>query len=114
MHVITRPERATPEWLTEVLRRCGMLDDAQVTSLSAELVLDYNSQIFRLTPIYSVADHHCPPTLILKLKEGGGARDELAVAHAFEPHGRQLPMFVRWYDAAYSPEQDAGHFLMAD
>jgi hypothetical protein len=114
MHVLTSIGQATPQWLTDVLRRRGIMARAEVLSLTADLILDYNSRVFRLTPTYCNSEPQLPLTLILKLKQGSGARDELTLAQKFAPHLDRLPMLVPLYDAVYCDQQDAGHFLMPD
>ena len=48
MVVIFHPDQVTPDWLTEVLRGAGVLRRGHVKNLRHELVLKYNSSIYRL------------------------------------------------------------------
>jgi hypothetical protein len=112
--VISDPGEVSPAWLSDVLRGARVLPSGNVASLSHELILEYNSMIYRLHVRYDDAPPEAPATLILKLKEGNGARDELALGRRFDPHRAHLPMLLAWYHAAYSARDDRGHFLMRD
>src|SRR5205814_1064541 len=113
--VISHPDQVTPDLLTEILQASAVLIRGHVKNLRHELVLEYNSSIYRLHLGYGDdAAPDAPTTLILKLKQGAGARDELELGRKFEPHRAKLPMLLGWYDAAYSPQEDRGHFLMRD
>ena len=112
--VISHPDQVTSRWLSEVLRAAGVLARGWVENVRYELVLEYNSSIYRLHPGYSCDAPDAPATLILKLKQGAGARDEFELGRKFDPHRAKLPMLLGWYDAAYSAREDRGHFLMRD
>src|ERR1051326_7275772 len=115
MNVITDVKQVTCDWLSDVLRREGVLARGAVKGVTSETVLVYNSEICRLSLRYSnSAPAMAPKTVILKMKDGGGAKDELMFHEALGEDRAKLPMLLGWYDAAYSPELDAGHFLMRD
>src|SRR5436190_2220011 len=113
--IIADPNEVTACRVTEVLCRSNVLRSGRVERVRHKLVSRYNSSIYRLHLTYSPdADPDAPSSVILKVKSGEGARNELAIGQRFAPHQKGLPMLMSWYDAAYCDERKVGHFLMRD
>jgi thiamine kinase-like enzyme len=120
---ITDVEQVNPEWLTQVLRKKGVLTQGQVTAVHKKpSQTTLTSLIFRLEASYSNdAPASAPSCLLLKMSgpdvdavlSSMPGKTEIAfyttVADAMSD-----PPTVRCYDAAYSPETGESHLLLAD
>jgi hypothetical protein len=121
--VITQPEQATPEWLTQVLQRSGALPQGRVNQAQAEVATSYTSTIVRLRPTYSAdAPETAPARLFLKLARldstqrvvGDERRRREVELHNRLVSQMPFPPVARCYDAAYSLETGATHLLFQD
>src|SRR2546421_5766455 len=120
---LRRAEEATPEWLTEVLRRGGVLDRGRVVAVnlkSSRTLLV--SDIFHLEVAYSHdAAPAAPARLFLKISRPV-FQPEAATDHSrkeVEFYTRVAPLMhdppiPRCYDAAFSAEGRAAHLLLED
>src|SRR5947207_927534 len=97
--VITAADQVTPEWLTAVLRREGVLERGAVVAVNA-------SSLPHLTLSYSPdAPADAPTSLFLKFGRRSGPASEVghlevAVYRVLAPFRDDLPMLLRCYDAA--------------
>jgi hypothetical protein len=120
--LITDIEQVTPDWLTDVLRKAGMLEHGQVTgveknpttpirgSLTARLGLSYSPETLPVVP----------GRLFLKINRReaefgvpGLGRAEPEFYNAVAESMDTLPV-VPCYDAVYSAEAGGYHLLLAD
>src|SRR5262245_51100605 len=115
--VITDVENLSPEWLSDVLRKNGLLESGQVLGIRPLLTKTLQvSKVIRLAVDYSRdASATAPETLFLKLSKPNSSitnRSEIAfytgVGHLAS--GR----LVRCYDAAFSEETNSSHLIMED
>jgi hypothetical protein len=110
---ITNAEQVTPEWLTAVLRREGVLERGEVVAVNA-------SSLPHLALTYSPdAPAGVPASLYLKFGRRSGPASavghlEVAVYRALAPFRDDLPMLLRCYDAALDTAADASHLLLTD
>jgi thiamine kinase-like enzyme len=109
-------ERATPDWLTGVLRERGVLSGGRVMSVDRRASTILNSYSYHLEVSYSDdAPGDAPRRLFLKMsKEPEWGREEVAFYRFVQDKGADLPMLVPCYDAAYSEESGMSHMLLAD
>jgi len=121
-NVITDIEQVTPDWLTSVLRKAGVLEHGQVTAVEKQTTtLIHGAFSARLSLSYSAdAPADAPWRLFLKMNAreaafgipGLGKREPEfynAVAGSMD----SLPV-VPCYDVAYSAEAGGYHLLLAD
>lgn len=91
----------TPEWLTTVLRRAGVLERGEVVAVDL-------ARLPHLAPTYSAAaSADAPAHLFLKGDRTGNVSLEVAAYRALAAHRAELPMLLRCYDAA-SGDADGG------
>ena len=121
--VITEPEQATPEWLTEVLRQSGCLPDGKVIQAQATAVPTYPSTIVRLTLTYTDdTPSTAPAHLFLKLSRPDPQQRVVGSEQRckeVEFHNRVVAMMahppvVRCYQAVYCTQTGASHLLFDD
>jgi hypothetical protein len=114
------PEAAQAEYLTEALRRCGLLADGRVSGVAVESSrATLLSRIIRLRLSYDGAAAEAPRSMILKtgLPERANARwnggpSEVAFYTQIAPlSGRVVP---RCIDARWDAEANAWHLLLED
>jgi hypothetical protein len=110
------PDAATPEHLTDTLRRNGVLSAGRVRDVTTDAPTDtLVSRIVRLRLTYEGLAEEAPPTLILKICKPG--RD---------PEGREVQFYksvapatpagllLRCFDAEHSPQAKSWHLLLED
>lgn len=119
--VLTDLDQATPDWLTMILQREGVLDRGQVVAVTQEEVAS-SSQVAHLTLMYTPDVSVAAPThLLLKIADPNLERmmpqrnvREVQFYHVVAPLVADLPV-VHCYDAAYQrAEVDRFHLLLAD
>ena len=112
-------EQVTPAWLTEALRRQGVLGDGGVLRFDVELERTLHiSQVFHLAVKYSAgAPADAPARLFLKISrptlQPHFSRKEVEFYHTVAPRAPELPL-IRCYDAAFSGASGAAHLLLDD
>lgn len=115
---ITDIEQVSPEWLTHVLRKKGVLTQGQVTAVHKKPSQPtLTSLIVRLEASYSDdAPISVPSRLFLKIaKPDFGAIGKTEIAfYTTVADAMSDPPTVRCYDAVYSPETGASYLLLAD
>ena len=117
--VLRKAEEATPEWLTEVLRRAGRLARGgvaavRVAATSTLLV----SEVARLEVTYTRdATRDAPASLFLKLSRPGVAnnlgRAEVEFYGSVVPEMKDPPVPL-CFDAAFDPATGLSHLLLED
>jgi len=111
--VITHRDQVTPNWLTAVLKREGVLDRGEVHTVDS-------ARLPYLEVGYSPdAPDSAPPRLFLKLQQrrniaGGNGRPEVQAYQAWGKLRADLPMLLRCYDAAYDDDRSISHLLLQD
>ena len=125
--LITDIEQVTPAWLTDTLRRSGVLDRGRVaavrktppkstiTSLISRLELSYSADAPPTAPAHLFLKYSNPafnpPT------PAEGEHKEVAFYHLVAKQITMAmadPPVIRCYDAHYSPETGKGHLLLDD
>ena len=117
--VLTSAAEATPEWLTETLRRSGALEAGHVLAVDHQSVPGRASKFLKLQ--YSPdAPADAPKRLFLKLTDTdirlgvpGLGKVEPEFYNAVADSNANLPL-VRCYDAVYSAEKGCNHLLLDD
>jgi hypothetical protein len=122
-NVLRRAEEATPEWLTEALRRRGRLERGgvaavRVASSSTHLVSNTSRLEIAYTPD---APKGAPPSLFLKLPRPvfqpeaaqNHSRMEVEFYASVAPEMRDPPVPL-CYDAAFDPATGDAHLLLED
>lgn len=66
MDVPGRLREVTPEWVTELLRGAGALNEARVTGVGPELIGHFSNQVWRLVLTYDRTEPGAPAALVLK------------------------------------------------
>jgi hypothetical protein len=109
--VITSIEQVTPEWLTEALRRAGVLPVGEVAAVEARSAATTTATAIPINLRYSDdAPESAPRKLFLKL---GRRKSEVDFYHHIYPALRDVPT-IRCYDAAFANELGCSHLLMDD
>lgn len=118
---MTLPKAAEPAYLTEVLRKAGVLDEGRVADVTIETSFaTVLSHIFRLRLAYADAAAAAPTTLILKAgladRPGGpwfGGRHEVAFYRDLAP---AMPAGItpRCFDAQSDADTGTWHLLLED
>jgi hypothetical protein len=109
----------TPEWLTAVLRREGLLGSSEVKSIRVEDVRTLLvSSVARLEVVYSTeTDATAPAHLFLKMSkpelQAHFSRREVEFYNTVARESDDLPL-IRCYDARFSEESCASHILLDD
>lgn len=110
----------SPAWLTDALRRTGVLAAGTVTGVEQRASAAFNSNLAHLVVTYSAdAPPTAPRRFVLKRNlqapwaAQAGAR-EVAFYRATAPLSERLPMLVPCYDAAFDPTTRTGHLLFLD
>jgi hypothetical protein len=117
-------DELTPQWLTEVLRREGVLLAGSVVAIDKQPNSAFNSHTLHLTPIYSETQPgNAPARLLLKCSlpqawaKRAGAR-EVGFYQMVQTLPDHPPVIVRCYDAVYdiAPDGEIGdsHILLDD
>jgi hypothetical protein len=116
--VIVSAEQVTPDWLTSVLQKSGVLQEGQVTTVQAtpahgeslHLKLEYSSDAPAMIPTRLFLKIAAPSLL-----HGvpGLGKKEVIFYNAIAAQMYALPV-VRCFNAVYSDEQDRYHLLMED
>lgn len=111
--VITNPTQMTPDWLSSILRREGVLDRGKVLAVQTidapHLTVQYSGD----------APKTAPSRLYLKLQQrrniaGGHGRPEVRAYRAWGTQRERLPLLPRCYDALYDEDTARSHVLMQD
>src|SRR5262245_21849449 len=119
---LTEARQATPEWLTQTLRKAGRLAKGHVTAVHERAVVKTGlSVLTRLELSYSAgAPRSAPERVILKTPRPDGAAEarklteqEVEFYRVIAPQTPSPPI-VRCYDAAFSPARGHGHLLLDD
>jgi hypothetical protein len=119
---ITDLEHLSPEWLTRVLHRQGVLPHGKVTAVHKKSHSTFTARIVRLEARYGEgAPTSAPVHLFLKLSnpdvEAGyfstAGQQEVAF-YTTVVEAMSEPPTVRCYDAAYAPQTGHYHLLLAD
>ena len=115
------PPAAEPDYLTDVLRRCGALAAGRVADVAIESTRGtILSQILRLRLNYDDAERTAPPSLILKTRllsrgegPGHGGRQEVAF---YKDVAAAMPSgFVpRFFDGHWDANTGGWHLLLED
>lgn len=122
-HVLATPEEATPEWLTSVLHKNGILTRGCAIKVENKLTKTLAlSIVSRLEVSYSMdADPPAPSRLFLKISRPDSSHVVSSEFNSKEVEFYRTiagemddPPFIRCYDAAYSQEHDRSHLLMDD
>lgn len=113
---LTSVEQATPDWLTDTLRKRGVLSQGHVVAVEHSASEAWNSNSYHLEAHYSEdAPADAPRRFFLKMsKEPEWGREEVEFYRFVEDKRAGLPMLVRCYDAALSEEDGMSHLLLAD
>lgn len=118
--VVTSLDEITPDWLTGVLHRAGVLPQGAVLGVEFGSNPAFNSTITHLVLRYaSSAPPTAPPRLVLKRNvdtpwaKAAGAK-EAAFYQLFEGLPERLPMIARCYAAAHDAETGNSHVLLHD
>lgn len=113
--VLTGVHQATPEWLTTILRRAGVLPNGRVERVQIHPNDAHNSVVAHLEVTYSATlPVPAPSSLLLKLKrDHHGELEHLFYQAYLDAHSPALPI-VRCYDTAYSSQTGASHYVLAD
>ncbi len=114
--LITTPEQAKPEWLTERLRRSGILPQGEVVAVDYSANGDaFNSAITHMTLTYAPdAPSEAPTRLVLKLNDRHWGAEETQFYQLVATARLHAPMLVRCFDIAYSAETGCSHLLLED
>lgn len=117
--VITDPEDITPEWLTDVLRRNGVLESGEVSQIKPIFAKTLQvSKISRLKIDYSEdAQTTAPASLFLKLSRLDTyplVNDRSEVEFYQKVANRSVGPIVQCYDSAFSEETNCSHLLLED
>jgi len=119
---LTEARQATPEWLTQTLRKAGRLAEGHVTAVHERAVVRTGlSVLTRLELSYSAGvPRSAPERVILKTPRPDGAtqaakltEQEVEFYRVIAPHTPSPPI-VRCHDAAFSPARGHGHLLLDD
>ncbi len=113
--IITAIEQATPAWLTNVLRRAGVLSQGAVLTVRLSPNAAFNSSIGHLEVAYSAdASPTAPTSLLLKLNHEEDGEFEVAFYQKALPLASHLPMLVCCYAAEYFPSSGDSYVLLQD
>lgn len=120
--LITSFEQLTPEYLTDLFRRSGILDRGEVIKVTKKLTKKLHvSVVSRLEVGYSAdSPASVPRNLFLKVSTpdlpkvvSSGRGKEVEFYNSVAPEMDEPP-FIRCYDAAFSPETSEYYLLMED
>ena len=118
--IITAAEHITPNWLTTILRREGVLEAGQVESVTIGTNPAFNSAISHLHVAYGPGSSPgAPRALVLKrnLSEEWarrGGKSEVEFYTEVRSWRDELPMIVPCYDAAYDSATGDSHLLLLE
>ncbi len=113
--VLAEVQQATPEWLTTILRREGVLEQGHVDRIWIHPNEAFNSRVAHLEVRYAgAAAGTGPSALLLKLhRNHQGELEHLFYQATRNLRSPTLPI-VHCYETAYSSETGASHCLLAD
>lgn len=122
---ITAVEQVSPDWLTRVLQKKGVLTQGKVTAVQRKplrATISITSFLARFAASYSDdAPKSAPSRLFLKISKPGFAAELSSRVGKNEVEfyttvvdAMSDPATVRCYDAAYAPETGQSHVLLAD
>jgi hypothetical protein len=113
--MITDAEQITPEWLTALLSKEGVLGLAEVSSVSIEPRDDvWNSKAFQLRLSYTGDSSGAPARLFLKLKGDHWGKEEAQFYGYVRSNGTKLPAHVPCFSAEYDEATGDSLVLLAD
>jgi len=115
------PPALSPEHLTDVLRRAGMLGDGHVSRLETESARDtLVSQIVRVRLVYDGASDGAPDRLFLKTARVGGPLEGVNLGRKevefYERVATAMPagLVPRCFEAVCDPDPKTWHLLLED
>jgi len=109
---ITDFEQVTAEWLTEVLRRGGFLQQGTVVSVEVTPQKTNTATVANLKLTYSEdAQTRAPRALFLKLSD---FRREVDFYRTVVPAMESTPLILACYDAEWDEDAGASHLLLED
>jgi hypothetical protein len=118
--ILTSAEQATPEWLTNVLQREGVLGVGAVRSIEKRIVEWNSATLAYLQVSYTPGSTTSAPTrLFLKIPKSidwalESCRDEVKFYQTVGASQAELPFIIRCYDATYSEESGISNLLLED
>jgi hypothetical protein len=114
--VISDVDQVTPDWLTDVLARSGVLPAGRVLQVGVETERSVWSQIVRLRPRYDDATGRPPTALLLKICAGDDAvfGPSEVLYYTRDYQGLAAAPIPRCHDAQFSESPRAYHILMDD
>jgi hypothetical protein len=105
---------ATPEWLTEVLRRAGVLGRGRVATVDYRPNDAFNSSVTHLTVGYDREVTGAPNALVLKLNRDRWGEAEVGIYRLAMAEARPVPAMVPCFAAAYDAATGRSHCLLLD
>ena len=124
-YVVTNIDQVTPDWLTNLLRKKGLVKLGKVTDIAQTKSRQTNvSTVYFLTISFDQQESFAPKKLFLKIPSpefqwNGWGKKEIQFYTEIISEMRkvfnwnELP-FIRPYDVAYSNDTDHSHFLFED
>lgn len=118
--MIASPEQATPAWLTNVLRKAGVLPTGSVLAVDLQPTGVFNSATRRLHLTYTKnAPETAPHALILKCSNGTAwgyqaNREEVRFYQLIATLPNYPSLMVPCYGANYDPDSEASYLLLLD
>lgn len=113
--VISSIDSVTPELLTSVFRRNGLMGQGRILDVKIHPNAAFNSVAAHLEPVYSSdAPSDVPERLFIKIKQNHWGRDEVAFYRLAAGQKPALSMLIPLIDGAYDEETGVSHCLMHD
>jgi hypothetical protein len=113
--IITTVEQATPEWLGQILRSDGALEEGRIVDVRRRPNDAFNSTTTHLDVTYSAdAPASAPQHLLLKLNHGHDGALEARFYSLVVELSADLPMLVRCYGAAHDETTGDSFCLLED
>ncbi len=120
--LLTNMEQATAEWLTQALRKAGVLGQGHVTSVQQQSVETTSTSVIAFLELSYSYDSppSAPSRLVLKVSKPNMAPEKFALGkrevtfYTTVAGAMSNPPVVRCYDAVYSPATGQSHLLIED
>ena len=113
--VISSLDSVTPELLTSIFRRNGLLGQGRILDVKFHPNPAFNSVAAHLEPVYSEdAPADVPERLFIKIKQNHWGRDEVAFYRLVTGQKPPPSMLIPLIDGAYDKETGVSHCLMLD
>lgn len=110
--VITDFEQVTPDWLTGVLRRDGVVEQGEIVSVDIRTQKTNTATVAHLSLSWSEGTpSRTPRALFLKLAD---FRREVDFYRTVVPAMQSTPLILDCYDAVYDEQAGAAHLLLED